>query len=69
MGEKRNTYIILVGKTERKSPLGRPKRRWENNIKIDLRELGWGGMDWIYLAQDTNQCRTLVITIMNLRVQ
>jgi hypothetical protein len=50
MGEKRSAYEILVGKLEGKRPLGRPRHRWENNIKMDLREIGWGGMDWIDLA-------------------
>jgi hypothetical protein len=50
-GEKRNAYSILVRKSEGKRPLGRPRRRWENNIRMDLREIGWGGMDWIYLAR------------------
>jgi hypothetical protein len=52
MGAKRNAYRILVGKPEGKRPLGRPKRRWEDNIKMNIREIGWGGMDWIDLAQD-----------------
>jgi hypothetical protein len=51
MGEKRNAYRILVGKLEGKSPLGRPRLRWEDNIKMDLREIAWDGMDWIDLAQ------------------
>jgi hypothetical protein len=51
-GEKRNAYRILVGKPEGKGPLGRPRRRWVDNIKVDHRELDWGGMDWIDLAQD-----------------
>jgi hypothetical protein len=55
----------LVGKPEGKILLGRPRRRWVNNIKIDLREKGWYGMDWIDLAQDREQCRTLVNTVMN----
>jgi hypothetical protein len=50
MGEKRNPYRILVGKLERKRPLGKPKCRWEDNIRMDLREIEWGGMDWIDLA-------------------
>jgi hypothetical protein len=52
IGEKRNAYRILVGKPERRKPLGSPRRSWEDNIKIDLREIGWGGMDWIDLAPD-----------------
>jgi hypothetical protein len=55
MGEKRFAYRILVIKPERKRPLGRLRRRWVNNIKKDLREIGWGGMEWIYLAQDRDQ--------------
>jgi hypothetical protein len=54
-GEKRNAYRILVRKPEEKRRLGRPSRRWEHNIKIDLKELGWGGMDWIDLAQDRDR--------------
>jgi hypothetical protein len=68
MGEKRNAYRMLVGKPEGKRPLERPRRRWEDNIRMDLREIGWGGMDWIDLAQDRDQWRALVNTIMNLRV-
>jgi hypothetical protein len=68
MGEKRNAYRILVGKPEGNRPLGRPRRRWECNIKMDLTEIGWGGMDWIDLAQDRGQWRVLVNTVMNLRV-
>jgi hypothetical protein len=68
MRETRNAYMILVGKPEGKRSLGRPKRRWVDNIKIDLREIGWDGMDWIYLAQDRDQWRALVNTVMNLRV-
>jgi hypothetical protein len=52
MWEKRNTYRILVGKPEGRRPLGRPRRKWVDNIKIDLREIGWDGMDWIELAQN-----------------
>jgi hypothetical protein len=62
MGEKRNAYRILVGKPE-----GRPRRRWED-IRMDLREVGWGGMDWIDLTQDRDQWRVLVNTVMNLQV-
>jgi hypothetical protein len=68
MGEGRNAFRILVGKPEGKRPLGRPRRRWMGNIKIDLREIGWDGMDWIDLAQDRDQWRALVNTVMNLRV-
>jgi hypothetical protein len=55
MVAKRNAYRILVGKPEDKSPLGKPRRRWVDNIKMDLGEIGWDGMDWIDLAQDRNQ--------------
>jgi hypothetical protein len=55
MGEKRNAYRILVGKPEGRRPLGRPKRRWVDNIKMDLREVVWDGMDWTDLAQDRDQ--------------
>jgi hypothetical protein len=68
MGETRNAYRILVGKPEGKRPLGGPRCRWVNNIKMDLRELGWDGVDWIELAQDRDQWRALVNTVMNLRV-
>jgi hypothetical protein len=65
---KRNAHRILVGKREGKRPLGRPRRRWLDNIKIDLREIGCDGMDLIYLAQDRNQCMALVKTVMSLQV-
>jgi hypothetical protein len=68
LGEKRNAYRILVGKPEGKRPLGRTKRRWVDNIKMDLRDTEWGDMDWIDLAQDRDQWRALVNTVMNLRV-
>jgi hypothetical protein len=68
MGEMRNAYRILEGKPEGKRLLGRPRHRWVDNIKMDLREIGWDGMDWIYLAQDKDQWRALVNTVMNLRV-
>jgi hypothetical protein len=59
---------FLVRNLEGKRPLGRPRRKWEDNIKTDLREIGWGGMDWIDLVQDRDQWRALVNTLMNLRV-
>jgi hypothetical protein len=65
MGEARNAYRILVGKPEGKRPLGRLTRWWVENIKIDLREIRWDGMDWIYLTQDRDQWRSLVNTVMN----
>jgi hypothetical protein len=67
MGEKRNTYRILVGNPEGREPLGRPRRRWVDNIKMDLREIGWDGMDWIDLTLDRDQWRALVNAVMNLR--
>jgi hypothetical protein len=68
MGENRNSYRILVRMPEGKRPLRRPTHRWEDNIKMDLREIGWDGVDWIDLAQDKDQWRVLVNTVMNLRV-
>jgi hypothetical protein len=68
MGEKRNAYRILVGMPEGKRPLGRPRHRWEDNIRMDLGHIGWGGMDWIDLAQDRDQWRALLNMVMNLRV-
>jgi hypothetical protein len=68
MGERRGAYRALVGKPEGRRPLGRPRRRWEDNIKMDLREVGWGSMDWINLAQDRDRWRSLVNAVMNLRV-
>jgi hypothetical protein len=68
MREKRNTCRILMGKPERKRPLGRPRCRWVDNIKIGLREIGWSGMDWIDLAQHRHQWRTLMNMVMNLWV-
>jgi hypothetical protein len=68
MGERRGVYSVLVGKPEEKRPLGRPRRRWEDNIKMDLQEVGCGGMDWIELAQDRDRCLALVNAVMNLRV-
>jgi hypothetical protein len=68
MGEEMNVYRVLVGKPEGKRPLGRPRRRWEDGIRIYLRETGWGIVDWIQLAQDRDRWRALVNTAMNLRV-
>jgi len=67
-GGEEGVYRVLVGKPEGRRPLGRPWRRWEDNIKMDLQEVGCGGMDWIELAQDRNRCRALVNAVMNLRV-
>jgi hypothetical protein len=67
-GEQRNAYRIFLGKPEGNRPLRRPGSRRADNIKMDLREIGWGGMDWIYQAQDRDQWRTLVNTVTNLRV-
>jgi hypothetical protein len=70
VGEGRNVYGVLVGKPEGKRPLGRPRRRREGEIKIDLREIGWGGggVEWIHLAQDRDRWRAVVNAVMNLRV-
>ena len=68
MGEWRGVYRVLVGKPEGKRPLRRPRRRWEDNIKMDLQEVGCGGMDWIELAQDRDRWLALVTAVMNLRV-
>jgi hypothetical protein len=68
MGERTNSYMILMRKPERRRPLGRPRRRWVGNIKMDLIGREWDGMDWINLAQDRDQWRALVNTVMNLRV-
>jgi hypothetical protein len=68
VGEKRNAYKLLVGKPEGKRPLLRPRRRWVGNIKIDLLEIGWGGVDLIGLAQDRDKWRALVNSDMNLWV-
>jgi hypothetical protein len=68
MGEKRIAYRVSMGKPERKRPLGRLTHRWEDNIINNLREIGWGGMDWFHLFQDRDQWWNLVKTSMNLRV-
>jgi hypothetical protein len=67
-GEKRNAYRLLVGKSEGKRPLGRPRHRWMDNMKLDLGEVGWGDVDWIGLAQDGNRWSALVNSVLNLRV-
>jgi hypothetical protein len=64
----RGAYSILIGRPEGRRPLGRPRRRWENNIKMDLTEIGFGDVDWIHLAQNRDRWRALVNTVMNLRV-
>jgi hypothetical protein len=68
MGERRGVYRVLVGKHERERPLGRPRRKWEDNIKMDLQEVGCGVVNWIDLAQDRDRWRALVSAVMNLRV-
>ena len=69
MGERRGVYRILLGKPEGKRPLERPRRRWEDNINIDIQEVGCGGMDWIDLVQDRDRWRARVSVVMNLRVE
>jgi hypothetical protein len=68
MGEKRNAYRLLVGKPEVRIPLGRPRCRWVDNIKMDLVGIGWGGVDWIGLAQGRDKWRALVNAVMTLRI-
>jgi hypothetical protein len=68
MGESRTLYRVLVGKPDGKRPLGRSRHRWEENIKVDLEEVGCEGMDWIDVAQDRDRWRALVKAVMNLRV-
>jgi hypothetical protein len=68
MGEERNMYRVLMRKPEGKRPLERPRRRWEDGIRMDLRYIGWGSADWIQLAQDRDRWRAVVNTVMNLRV-
>jgi hypothetical protein len=67
-GEKRNAYRLLVGKPEGKRPLERPRRMWVDSIRMDLRAVGWGDVDWIGLAKDRNRWRALVNSVLNLRV-
>jgi hypothetical protein len=66
MGDERNVYRVLMGKSEGNRPLGRPRRRWKDGIRMDLRKTGWGSADWIQLAQDRDRWRALVNTVMNL---
>jgi hypothetical protein len=68
LGEDRNVYKVLIGKPEGKKPLGRPRRRWEDGIRMDLREIVWGSVDWIHLVQDKGRWRAVVYTVVNLRV-
>ena len=68
MGERRGLYRVLVGKPEVKRPLGRPRRRWEDNIKVDVQQVRCGCMDWIDLAQDRDRWQTLLSAVINLRV-
>jgi hypothetical protein len=68
MGEERNVYRVLMGKPEGKRPFGRQRRRWEDWIRMDLWEIGWGSVDWIQLVQDRDRWRALMNTVMNLRV-
>jgi hypothetical protein len=68
MGEGRGAYRILVGRPEGRRPLGRPRRKWEDNIKMDLQKVGWEGVDWIDMAQDKDRWRAVVNAVMNLRV-
>jgi hypothetical protein len=68
MAEERKVYKVLVGKPEGKRPLGRPKRRWEDGIRMDVREIGLGDVDWIRLSQDRDRWRAVVSAVMNLRV-
>jgi hypothetical protein len=68
MGEERKVYKVLIGKPEGKRPLGRPRHRWEDGIRMDLREIGLACVDWIRLAQDRDRWRAVVSAVMNLRV-
>jgi hypothetical protein len=68
VGEERKVYKVLVGKPEGRRPIGRPRRRWEDGVRMDLKEIGLGGVDWIRLAQDRDRWRAVVSAVMNLRV-
>jgi hypothetical protein len=68
MGERRSVYRVLVGKPDGKRPLGSPRRRWEDNIKMAIQDVGCGDMDWIELSQDRYRCWALVTAVMNLRI-
>jgi hypothetical protein len=68
MREGRNVYRVLMGEPEGRRPLGRPRHRWEDGLKVGLREIGWGGVEWIHLAQDRDHWRALVNAVMSLRV-
>jgi hypothetical protein len=68
MGEEKKVYKVLVGKPEGKRPLGRPRRRWEDGVRMDLKEIGLGGVDWIRLAQDSGWWQAVVSVVMNIRV-
>jgi hypothetical protein len=68
MGENRGVHSVLVGKPEGKRPLGKPTRRWKDNIKMDLQEIGWGRADWMEVAQDRDRLRAFVDTVMDFRV-
>jgi hypothetical protein len=67
-GEERNTYGVLMGAPEEREPLGRPRHRWKNGIKMNIRAIDWGNMDWIHLVQDRNQWRTLMNMVISFRV-
>jgi hypothetical protein len=67
-GEREDTYMVLVEKPQAKRPLRRPRRRWEDNIKMDLQKVGWRGVDWIDLAQDSDRWRALLNAVMNLQI-
>jgi hypothetical protein len=68
MGDRRGAYRVVVGRPEGKTPLGRPRCRWEDNITMYFQEVGWGGMDWIDVAQDRDRWQAVVSAVMNLRV-